>query len=314
VAESKTAVYGAIAANVAIAATKFIVAALSGSSVMFAEGIHSTVDAGNGLLLLVGLRASQRAPSPKHPFGYGKELFFWSLIVAVLIFGVGGGLSAYEGVMHILHPHPLVDAFWAYVVLAVAAIFEGASLAVALRAFFSEKGERPFWDALYASKDPATYTVVAEDGAALLGLAIAAVGVWINARFRMPIADGIASVLIGMLLAGVAIVLIREARGLLVGEGIRPETAAEIRRLVLADSRTRAVGPILSMYIGPSEVLLTLDVEFDPTLPADEIAKAVNRIEHDIREQYPKIERIYIETRALRPHAKQDSKLASAPS
>jgi cation diffusion facilitator family transporter len=298
--ESKTTVYWAIGANVAIAITKFIVAALSGSSAMLSEGIHSTVDVGNGVLLMVGLRLSQRDPTPEHPFGHGKELFFWSLIVAVLIFGVGGGVSAFEGVTHIMERKAAGDPFWNYVVLAAAAVFEGMSLAVALRSFIKQKGEQPFLEALHASKDPTVYTVVAEDGAALLGLAIAAAGVWASHRFDMPALDGAASVLIGILLAGVAVLLIREARGLLIGEGIRPETSREIRQRVLSDPRVHAVGSILSMYIGPDEVLLTLDVEFDPRASADDIVHSVNRIENEIRERFPKIQRIYVEARSLR--------------
>src|SRR5512140_1234679 len=160
-AESRLAVFGAIAANVAIAAMKFVGAAATGSSAMLSEGIHSLVDSGDGVLLLVGLDLSQRKADERHPFGYGKELYFWSLIVAVLIFGVGGGVSAYEGVLHMLNPEPLRNPVWNYVVLAVAAVFEGASLAVALRIFLRQNRGRPFWKALRASKDPPTYTVIA---------------------------------------------------------------------------------------------------------------------------------------------------------
>ncbi len=294
-AESRTAVYGAIAANLAIAVVKFIVAGISGSAAMLSEGIHSTVDAGNGGLLLVGLHRSKRPPNNEHPFGFGKELYFWSLIVAVLIFGIGGGISAYEGVLHMLDPEPLRDPFWNYVVLAAAAVFEGASLAVALRAFLRDKGEAPFWRALHASKDPATYTVIAEDSAALIGLALAAAGVWASHWFALPILDGAASVLIGVLLAGVAVLLIRESRGLLVGEGIRPETARAVRRIALDDSRVQAAGWPLSMYIGADEVLLTLDVAFRDDQDADDVVQAVRSIERQIRERFPKIRRIYIE-------------------
>ena len=297
--ESKTAVYGAIVANVAIAVTKFIVAGLSGSSAMLSEGIHSTVDAGNGVLLMIGIRRSELKATPEHPFGYGKEVYFWSLIVAVLIFGVGGGVSAYEGVMHILHPAPLSDPTWNYVVLAVAGIFEGTSLFVALHAFSREQNDRPFWKALRASKDPATYTVIAEDSAALLGLVFAAAGIWASHYFDMPALDGAASILIGILLAVVAVLLIRESRGLLVGEGIQPATAQAIRELLLQDPRVKLAGRPLSMYIGPEEILLALDVQFDPELHAEEIARAVRALEKQIRERFPKICRIYIETSTL---------------
>jgi len=297
-AESRIAVYGALAANVAIAITKFVVAGMSGSSAMLSEGIHSTVDTGNSLLLLVGIRASQRKASAEHPFGHGKELYFWSLIVAILIFGVGGGVSAYEGIQHIRHPVALESAFWSYVVLAMAALFEGASFTVALRQFLAKKRSGSFWEELHRSKDPANYTVLAEDGAALAGLAAAAIGVFFSHQFDMPAIDGAASVFIGLLLAGVAVLLIREARGLLVGEGVRPETAAAIHALALRTPGVRSAAWPLSMYIGPEDVLLTFDIAFDPDASAADAAHAVRDLEREIRERYPMIKRIYIELAA----------------
>ena len=298
-ADSKIAVYGAIAANVAIAATKFVVAAITGSSAMLSEGIHSAVDTGNGVLMLVGTRLSERKATPEHPFGHGKELFFWSLIVAVLVFGLGGGLSIFEGVTHILNPAPIRDPKWNYFVLIAAALFEGTSFTIALRVFLKEKGDRPFWASLHGSKNPMTYTVLGEDFAALTGLAVAAVGIFISHRFDMPQADGVASVVIGVILAGVAVLLIGEARGLLIGEGIRADTAAAIRTLLHKHPLVRSVGPLLSMYIGPDQVLLTLDIEFDPKASAEAIADAVSALERQIRDRFDKITRIYIEARAL---------------
>ena len=290
--------YGAIAANVAIAATKFVVAGITGSSAMLSEGIHSAVDTGNGVLLLIGRRLSERKATPEHPFGHGKELFFWSLIVAVLVFGLGGGLSMLEGIQHIMNPAPMRDPKWNYFVLFAAAIFEGTSFTVALRVFLREKGDRPFWAALHASKDPMTYTVLGEDFAALAGLAVAALGIFISHYYNLPQADGAASIAIGVILAGVAVLLIREARGLLIGEGIRPDTAAAIRELLGRHPLVRSVGPLLSMYIGPEQVLLTLDVEFDPKASAASISKAVRSLEQEIRARFDKITRIYIEARA----------------
>ena len=294
-ADSRIAVYGAIAANVAIAATKFVVAGITGSSAMLSEGIHSAVDTGNGVLLLIGRRLSERKATPEHPFGHGKELFFWSLIVAVLVFGLGGGLSMLEGIQHIMNPAPMRDPKWNYFVLFAAAIFEGTSFTVALRVFLREKGDRPFWAALHASKDPMTYTVLGEDFAALAGLAVAALGIFISHYYNLPQADGAASIAIGVILAGVAVLLIREARGLLIGEGIRADTAAEIRRLLDAHPLVRRVGPLLSMYIGADQVLLTLDAEFDPRASAADIAAAIKELEAAIRERFDKITRIYIE-------------------
>ena len=299
-ADSKIAIYGAIGANVAIAGTKFLVAGITGSSAMLSEGIHSAVDTGNGVLLLIGTRLSERAPTPEHPFGHGKELFFWSLIVAVLIFGLGGGLSIFEGIQHIVDPAPIRDATWNYVVLAAAAVFEGTSFTIALRVFLREKGARPFWSALRASKDPTTYTVIAEDAAALAGLLVATIGIYISHQYQMPIADGAASLVIGAILAGVAVLLVHEARGLLVGEGIRPETAVAIRELLGRHPLVRRIGPLLSMYIGPDQVLLTTDIEFDPDASAEDIASAVRSLETEIRARFDKITRIYIEATPAR--------------
>lgn len=294
-AESRIAVFGAIAANVAIAVTKFAVAAVTGSSAMLAEAIHSIVDTGNGGLLLIGLKLSQRPATPEHPFGHGKELYFWSLIVGVLIFGLGGGISLLEGIVHLRQPVELTDPFWNYVVLAAAAVFEGSSFVLAWRQFKRQRGDTPAYEAFQASKDPTNYSIVAEDSAALIGLAIAAAGVFFSHLLDMPRLDALASVLIGLLLAGVAVLLIRESRGLLVGEGVKPETAREIRSLVEQEPAVRRVGPLLSMYIGAEEVLVTVDVGFGGTTPASEVAAAIRRIEHRVRERFPKISRIYIE-------------------
>jgi cation diffusion facilitator family transporter len=297
-AESPIALYGAIAANVAIAVTKFVVAGITGSAAMLSEGIHSAVDTGNGVLLLVGTRLSERPATEEHPFGHGKELYFWSLIVAVLIFGIGGGVSFYEGVMHVRRPQALEDPMWNYIVLGAAACFEGTSFAIALRQFLKQASGRPFWAALHGSKDPTTYTVVAEDFAALLGLAVAAAGVYASHRLNLPQLDGVASIVIGLLLAGVAVLLVRESRGLLIGEGIRPATAAEIRSLALRQPGVVAVGPPRSMYIGRDEVLLTLDLEFHGDTPVDGVTRAIAEIEREVRSRFPVIRRIYVVPRS----------------
>lgn len=288
-------IYAAMAANVGIAITKFIVAGMTGSSAMLSEGIHSAVDTFNGVLLLVGLKLSRRPATPEHPFGHGKELYFWSLIVAVLIFGLGGGVSFYEGVQHMRHPEPLHDPFWNYLVLGVAALFEGTSFVIALREFLAQAGTTPFWEALHRSKDPTTYTVLAEDSAALVGLAVAAAGIAASHAFQMPELDGAASLLIGVLLAGVAVLLIRESRGLLIGEGIRPETARAIRALALAQPGVRDVGRVLSMYVGPDDALVTMDLDFDEGTDAAEAGAAIAAVEQQVRERYPMIRRLFIE-------------------
>ncbi|KPU99914.1 cation transporter [Variovorax paradoxus] len=294
-AESRIAIYGAIGANIAIAITKFAVAGITGSSAMLSEGIHSSVDTFNGVLLLVGLRLSKRPPSVEHPFGHGKELYFWSLIVAVLIFGLGGGVSFYEGIEHIRHPEPLGDPTWNYVVLAAAAVFEGTSFLIALRQFRAQAGGTPFWQALDRSKDPTTYTVLAEDSAALAGLAVAALGIYLGHRFDMPVFDGAASMVIGLLLAGVALLLIAQSRGLLIGEGVRPETARAIRELAMAQPSVEEVGRVLSMYIGPDQVLAIVDVNFKDDTDTGEAAEAIAAIERQVRARFPMIKRLFIE-------------------
>ena len=294
-AESKIAIYGAIGANIAIAATKFTVAGITGSSAMLSEGVHSAVDTFNGVLLLVGVKLSQRPATTEHPFGHGKELYFWSLMVAVLIFGLGGGVSVYEGIQHIRDPEPMSDPTWNYVVLGAAVLFEGISFGIALKQFLGESRGRPFWNALHASKDPTTYTVLAEDSAALVGLLVAALGIWLSHELGIPELDGAASVVIGLLLAGVAVLLVRESRGLLIGEGIRPETAREIRRIATAQPSVRDVGQILSMYIGPQDVLVTLDLHFDEGTRTDDAAAAMTRVRRQVREKFPNIKRLFIE-------------------
>jgi cation diffusion facilitator family transporter len=295
-AESRLAVYGAMAANVAIAVTKFIAAGVTGSASMLSEGIHSIVDTANDALLLVGMERSKKKASQLHPFGHGRELYFWSLIVAVLIFGLGGGVSMYEGLLHILNPRPLEEPFWNYVVLGCSAVFEGISFAIAMKQFNAARADdTSILEAVHVSKDPSSYTIVAEDAAALGGLVIAAAGVYLSHVTRQPAIDGVASMLIGLLLCGVAIVLIRESRGLLVGEGVKPETVKAIRQIVRGEPHVRDVGPVLSMYLGADEVLVTIDVQFAGHLPAEQTAQAIQRIEDAIRERFPKIKRIYIE-------------------
>ncbi|RYZ03730.1 MAG: cation diffusion facilitator family transporter, partial [Comamonadaceae bacterium] len=230
-----------------------------------------------------------------HPFGHGKELYFWGLIVAVLIFGLGGGVSFYEGVQHMLRPEPMKDPTWNYIVLGAAMVFEGISFAIALRQFSKERKGAPFWQALHRSKDPTTYTVLAEDSAALVGLFIAAVGIWTSHRFGLPALDGAASILIGLLLAGVAVLLIRESHGLLIGEGIRPETGREIRRLARQHPSVRDVGRILSMYMGPDEVLVTVDIDFREGTGTGDAAATIQAIGQEVRSRYPMIKRLFIE-------------------
>jgi cation diffusion facilitator family transporter len=294
------AVYAAIAGNLAIAITKFIAAAISGSSAMLAEGIHSLVDTGNGTLLLLGLKQARRAADDEHPFGYGKELYFWTLIVAILIFGVGGGMSVYEGIVHLRRPRPLGDPTVNYVVLALAFVFEGWAWVVAYREFRrSMRRGQSLWRAVAASKDPTTFTVLFEDSAAMAGLAVAFVGIWLGHRLNNPYLDGAASVVIGLILAVVALLLLRETKGLLLGEAMGRHQVAAIRNLCQDDPDVLRVAMPLTMHLGPHEVLLNLDIQFRPGLSTRAISAAVDRLEKAIRAQHPDVKRIFIEAERL---------------
>jgi cation diffusion facilitator family transporter len=296
--ESKVAIFAAIAANLAIAITKFIAAFFSGSSAMLSEAIHSLVDTGNGALLLLGLRQSQQPPDEDHPFGHGKELYFWPLIVAILVFSLGGGMSVYEGITHLVHPHR-GDPTWSYVVLGIAFAFESVSAFLAFKAFRKELKGAGVFASIKRSKDPTTFTVVFEDSAALAGLIVAFLGILLGDLLDNPYLDGVASIVIGVILAAVAVFLAYETKGLLIGEAVDPETLASVRSIAGDDDAVQRVRKSLTMHFGPHEVLLALDVEFSPQLSAKEIGDAINRVETAIRNQHPEIRHIFIEAKAL---------------
>jgi cation diffusion facilitator family transporter len=303
---SHKTVYAAISSNLAIAVTKFIAAGISGSSAMIAEGIHSVVDTGNELLLLLGIRLSQRPADDRHPFGHGQELYFWTLIVAILIFAIGGGMSVYEGVTHLLNPHPLEDPTWNYVVLGLAMVFEGLSWGVALKQFWPAMQKQGVWQAVKASKDPTVFTVLFEDSAALLGLMVAFLGVFLGHLFSNPYFDGGASIVIGAILGVVAILLARESKGLLVGESTDPETTQAVRSLALDDPAVSDVLRLLTLHFGPNEVLLNIEIQFQPDLSGADLAQAVERLERSIRDQHPAISNIFVEAKALAEHQNQN--------
>jgi cation diffusion facilitator family transporter len=298
--ESTLVIWGAIAANLVIAISKFVVAGITRSSAMIAEAIHSSVDAGDGVLLLVGVRLSRRPPDEQHPFGHGRELYFWSMIVGIVIFGVGGGMSIYEGILHLIHPSPLESPGWSFLVLGVAALFEGTSWFIAFRHF---QATRPAGRGVIAvireSKDPRQFVVLLEDTAALTGIAIAAAGTALGTAFDAPFFDGTASILIGLVLCFVAVVLVYETRGLLIGEGVQPERAAAIRALVLRDDAVEAAALPLTMHLGPEDVLVNLALRFRRGIELDELEAAVRRIESRIREDHPAVRRIFLEAETL---------------
>lgn len=297
---SKIAIYGAIAANSAIAVCKFVAAFFTGSSAMLSEGIHSLVDTGNGILLLFGIHLSQRLPDQKHPFGYGNEIFFWSFVVAILIFALGGGIAIYEGIQHLIHPRQLENVHWNYVVLSLAMVFEGAALKVALKQFKASRGTKPFFRALIESKDSATIAVVVEDTAALLGLLIALLSVFLGQVTGWIYFDGLGSVMIGLLLVSVSYFFAVECKALLVGEGLDRENLDKIDRILDAEPRVMRHKRPLSLYFGPNEVLVNLDVHFEDGLTSDQIEETVDRIEAGIKTAVPNVNRIYVEAETIR--------------
>jgi cation diffusion facilitator family transporter len=294
-------IYAAILANLGIAAAKFIVAAITGSAAMLAEGIHSAVDTGNEFLLLVGERNSAKPPDKRHPFGYGKALYFWALLVALSVFSLGGGLSIYHGITALRHPEPLEDPMWNYVVLGISACFEGYSWNVSRKALNKRrKTGASLWQTVHASKDASVFTVFIEDTAALLGLAIAAIGIALGHVFDSPYFDPAASVLIGLLLVGAAFALARETGALLVGEGIGTDATRHVCEILRDDPSIEDVGKLLSMQLGPDEVLLTAAVRFNRGMRIDEVEAAIERLEKAVAAVYPAIRHIYFESGALR--------------
>ena len=306
-ASSKTSIYGALAANLLIAVTKFIAGFLSGSGSMISEAIHSVVDTVNELLLLLGLHRSKKEPDALHPFGYGKELYFWSFIVSILIFGLGGGISIYQGIMHIREPEPIGDPTLSYWVLGLSILFEGASLIIAVRHFKEVRGETPFWEAVVKSKDPSNFLVLFEDSAAVAGLLIVGICLYLNIRLGMPVLDGVASILVGLILVAVSAILARESRSLLMGEGISPKTKTTICELVQQDKSVVKVLHIMSTYQSPDEVLLMLIIEFDHSLDTVDINEAIDRIRETVKAKYQLMRYIIIQPDIL------DTKLERHP-
>ena len=299
---SKIAVIAAVAGNLIIAIIKFIAAAITGSSAMISEGIHSLVDTGNGLLVLLGMKKARQPADQSHPFGYGKSLYFWTHIVAVSIFGIGGGMSLYEGISHIRHVAPAAemgDPAAAYFVLGISLLVEGGSFAVAVRQFLHAKGDLGAWQFIRQSKDPSLYTIVLEDSAAMLGLIFAFLGIFFGHLLHNPYLDGIASIAIGLLLMSVAWILASRTMGLLMGEGVNADQLADIRRRVEADPAVERAGDILTMYMGPHDLLVNMGVCFAEGTTAEQMHESIRRIEADLRNAYPETNRVYIEAESL---------------
>jgi cation diffusion facilitator family transporter len=306
--ERPITVYGAIVSNLVIAGAKFVAAYITGSSALLSEAIHSVADTGNELLLLLGIHRSQRPADALHPFGHGQEIYFWSLIVAILLFSLGGGMSIYEGISHLQRPNEIRNPIWSYIVLGIAFVAEGSSWTIAFRKLLERKQEsKSIWQTLRSSKNPAVYTVLAEDSAALAGVIVAFLAVLLGYNLHQPILDGIASIIIGLILTTVASYLALESRDLLVGESAEEEVVQAIRKLAEADPAVLKVSRPLTMHFGPDQILLNLDIEFRPNLSAQEVTAAVDRLEAKIRKERPSIKRIFIEAESLTGHVSSES-------
>ena len=309
---SKIVVYVALFGNILIAISKFIVAAISGSSSMLSEAIHSTVDTSNQLLMLVGMHRAGKPATPKHPFGHGREIYFWSFIVSLVIFALGGGLSLVEGWQHIRHPQPLTSASWSYLVLGISAVFEGTSWFIGVREFRRRrKVSKTFWEQFKRSKDPSVFTVILEDSAALIGIAIAFLGIWSSHHWQKPMFDGIASLLIGVLLIVVAYLLGNEVMDLLIGEAADPEVLRTINQIVAADPDVETAGDPLTMQLAPHQILLNMDLRFRDGLTRNQIESVIDRLETAIRDRVPEVTRIFLEAESLKKSPSQHLQKAS---
>ena len=267
---------------------------------MLSEGIHSLVDTSNGLLLLHGIKQSQKEPDSKHPFGYGMEVYFWSFIVALLVFALGGGVAIYEGIHHLISPKEVGNPLWNYVVLSLSIVFEGFALFFALKSFKKSRGKLGFIESIEKSKDAATFAIIIEDAAALIGLAIALAGVILGHITGNPYYDAIASILIGLLLCSVAIFLAKESKSLLVGEGIKSDDLKEVESILDNHDHVNQFDVPRTLHFGPSSALLALDIHFKDHLTTDEIEITTIEIERQIKNRKPYIDKIYIESKALK--------------
>ncbi len=300
---SKKVIYAALIGNGLIAISKFAAAAYTGSSAMLSEAIHSVVDTGNQCLLLFGLKRAAREPDEQHPFGYGMELYFWAFVVAILIFAIGSGISIYEGVQKLLHPHPMSSPTINYLVLGLAMIFEGVAWWIAYKEFNKTRGDRGLFEAVRHSKDPALFTVLFEDTAAMLGLMVAFIGIFGAHMLGLEWADGAASVVIGIILALAAWVLAQETKGLLIGEAASPQTGRDVRQIIGRYQEVRHINELKSMHLGPADILMVASIDFHDNMTSVTVEGIVSEIEKAVKAKHPEITRLFIEVQSEQDHA-----------
>jgi cation diffusion facilitator family transporter len=292
---SRKVIFAALAGNSLIAVTKLGAAAFTGSSAMLSEGIHSIVDTGNQVLLLLGLNRSKRLPDPQHPFGYGKEVYFWSFVVAILLFGVGAGVSIYEGIRHIQHPEPMENVLINYLVLGFAFLFEGAAWFFAFKEFSKVKGKRGLLQAVRESKDPTTFVVLFEDSAAMAGIIVAFVGIGLSQMTGLYWLDGAASVVIGLILAGTAWMLAVETKDLLIGEAATPATIAGISDLASRMPGVEKINEVLTLHMGPEYILVNVSLDFADDCTAEHIEDEIAQLTRTIKTEWPLIKKVFVE-------------------
>ncbi len=307
---SKKVIYAALIGNSLIAVAKFTASAITGSSAMLSEAIHSLVDTGNQGLLLYGYKRAQVPADDVHPFGYGMELYFWAFVVAILIFGLGAGVSLYEGVHKVMAPEPVTSPVINYIVLGLAMIFEAGAWIVAFKEFRKTKGPRGFFEAVRMSKDPSIFTVLFEDSAAMLGLLAAFTGIALSQILAMPVLDGAASIVIGLILAGTAALLAFECKGLLIGEAADAAVVTGIRAIIAGVPGVKARNELLTMHLGPRDVLVNLSLDFDDALSSVDVEAAISAMEHQIKTNYPEVTRVFIEAQSRAGHRREEARQA----
>ena len=299
---SKKVIIAALIGNTLIAITKFAAASITNSSAMLSEGIHSLVDTGNQILLLYGLRRARQPASAMFPFGHGKEVYFWSFVVAILIFAVGAGVSIYEGIHRLLHPKPMVDVYINYIVLGLAILFEGGAWFFAVREFAKQKGKHSYFAAVQHAKDPSMFVVLFEDSAALLGLAVALLAIFLGQLTANPYLVGVASIIIGLILGVTAVWLAYETKSLLIGERANPETIEGIKSIVSATEYVTDVNEISTMHMGPEFVLVNISLDIQDDVPAGSVKQIVTDLTAQIKQHYPLVKRVFIEFESHEQH------------
>lgn len=303
---SKKVIYAALVGNGLIAITKFIASTITGSAAMMSEGIHSTVDTGNQLLLLLGIKKAKKPADRQFPFGHGKEIYFWSFVVAIMIFAVGAGISIYEGIHSLMDPHPVQNPLINYIVLGIAMVFEAFAWYFAWTEFNEARGELGYYEAVRKEKNPTTFVVLFEDTAAMIGLIVAFIGIALGQLTGLHIFDGIASIIIGIILGITAGWLAYETKGLLIGESADPVIVSGIRKIAADFHEIDSVNEVLTMHMGPEYILVNLSVDFIDSREVTHIEKDIALLTEKIKKQYPLVKRVFIEAENPKPQSQFD--------